>query len=95
MPRAGQGLRRAGIPDRRNEAIVRFMLEATVRADEVVAMRTTDVDITRRFTVVQGGKGRLAPFGAQTGEVIDRNTWATVSERAAEEARRLNLGDWP
>lgn len=61
--------------DRRDEAIVRFMLEAIVRAGEVVAMTTGDVDLTKGVAVVRrgkGGKGRPVPFGPQTGRAIDR-----------------------
>lgn len=61
--------------DRRDEAIVRFMLEAIVRAGEVVAMRTDDVDLIRGLATVRrskGGKGRVVPFGPQTGRAIDR-----------------------
>jgi site-specific recombinase XerD len=61
--------------DRRDEAIVRFMLEAIVRAGEVVAMGTGDVDLTRGLAIVRrgkGGKGRPVPFGPQTSRAIDR-----------------------
>lgn len=52
--------------DRRDEAIVRFMLEAIVRAGEVVGMTTDDVDLSRALAVVRrgnGGRGRVVPFG--------------------------------
>ncbi|MBV9652144.1 MAG: tyrosine-type recombinase/integrase [Pseudonocardiales bacterium] len=81
--------------DRRDEAIVRFMLEAIVRAGEVVAMRTTDVDITRGIAVVQrgkGGKGRPVPFGAQTGRAIDRYLRMRRAHRLAD-TPPLWLGD--
>jgi len=61
--------------DRRDEALVRLMLETVVRAGEVVAMTTADVDIARGLAVVQrgkGGKGRPVPFGPQTGRALDR-----------------------
>jgi site-specific recombinase XerD len=61
--------------ERRDEAIVRLMTETGMRAGEVVAMTTADVDLTRGLASVQrgkGGKGRVAPFGAQTGRSIDR-----------------------
>jgi site-specific recombinase XerD len=81
--------------DRRDEAIVRFMLEAIVRAGEVVDMRTTDVDLSRGLAIVQrgkGGKGRPVPFGAQTGRAIDRYLRLRRSHRLAD-TPPLWLGD--
>jgi site-specific recombinase XerD len=44
----------------------------------------------------QGGSeaGLMAVAGWSTRDMIDRYTGASASERAAAEARRLNLGDW-
>lgn len=73
--------------DRRDEAIVRFMLEAVVRAGEVVAMGTGDIDITRGIAVVRrgkGGKGRPVPFGPQTGRAIDRYLRLRRAHRLAD-----------
>ncbi len=67
---AGRDLR-----DRRDEAIVRFMVETGARAGEVVALRLADVDLTAgNATLVRGkgGKGRSVPFGPQTGRALDR-----------------------
>ncbi|MFF9235135.1 MULTISPECIES: tyrosine-type recombinase/integrase [unclassified Streptomyces] len=61
--------------DRRDEAIVRLMIETGVRAGEVVAMGTGDVDLRSGMAAVRrgkGGKSRTVPFGAQTGRAIDR-----------------------
>lgn len=53
--------------DRRNEAIVRFMLEAIVRAGEVVAMGIGDVDLTRGLAIARRGKGGKGRPGALRG----------------------------
>ena len=61
--------------DRRDEAIVRLMAETGMRAGEVCGLTVTDVDLIRGLVTVRrgkGGKGRLAPFGPQTGRAIDR-----------------------
>ena len=61
--------------DRRDEAIVRLMAETAMRAGECVALAVTDVDLTRGQATVRrgkGGKGRISPFGPQTGVTIDR-----------------------
>ncbi|HEV7974319.1 tyrosine-type recombinase/integrase [Amycolatopsis sp.] len=61
--------------DRRDNAIVRFMLEAIVRASETVDMTVSGTK-TRVGTALivrgKGGKGRTVPFGPQTGRAIDR-----------------------
>jgi site-specific recombinase XerD len=61
--------------DRRDEAIVRLMLETGARAGEVVAMTLDDVDLARGSAVVRrgkGGKGRRIPIGPRTSSTIDR-----------------------
>ena len=81
--------------DRRDEALVRFMLEAVVRAGEVVAMTTADVDLTRGLAVVRrgkGGKGRPVPFGPQTGRALDRYLRLRRTHRLAD-TPALWLGD--
>ena len=60
---------------RRDEAILRFMLETSARAGEVVALGPADVDLAQGVAIVRrgkGGKGRSVPFGPQTGRAIDR-----------------------
>lgn len=67
---AGRTLR-----DRRDEAIIRLMLETLARAGEVVAMEVGDVDLRTGTAVIRrgkGGKGRRVAFGPQTGRAIDR-----------------------
>ena len=68
-------LRVSLVKDRRDEAMVRLMAETGMRAGEVIGLGVDDVDLTRGLVTVRrgkGGKGRVAPFGAQTGIAIDR-----------------------
>jgi site-specific recombinase XerD len=61
--------------DRRDEAMFRFMLETTVRTDELLAMDVEDVDIKRGIGTVRrgkGGKGRIVAFGTKTARALDR-----------------------
>jgi site-specific recombinase XerD len=61
--------------DRRDEAIVRLMIETGVRAGEVIGMTVADVDLKRGAAVVRrgkGGKGRRLPLGPQTIRAMDR-----------------------
>lgn len=81
--------------DRRDEAIIRFMLEAIVRAGEVVAMGVDDIDLTAGVAIVRrgkGGKGRAVPFGPQTGRAIDRYLRMRRTHRLAD-TPVLWLGD--
>lgn len=60
---------------RRDEAILRLMLETGARAGEVVAIGVADVDLRGGMATIRrgkGGKGRVVPFGPQTAQAIDR-----------------------
>lgn len=81
--------------DRRDEAIVRLMAETGMRAGEVCSLAVDDVDLARGLVTVRrgkGGKGRVAPFGAQTGLAIDRYLRARRSHALAD-TTALWLGD--
>lgn len=61
--------------DRRDEAIVRLMVESAVRSEELLSMTIPDTDLAAGVAVVRrgkGGKGRRVPFGPRTGAAIDR-----------------------
>ncbi len=61
--------------DRRDEAILRLMLETGVRAGEVVGLLIPDIDLMAGTAIVRrgkGGKGRVVPVGPQTARAIDR-----------------------
>lgn len=63
------------LADRRDEALVRFMVETGCRAGECIALTVADVDLVRGQAIVRkgkGGKGRLVPFGPVTGRSLDR-----------------------
>ena len=60
---------------RRDEALVRLMTEGLLRASEALALTVADVDLRRGVAVVRrgkGAKGRLVPFGPETGRALDR-----------------------
>jgi len=79
---AGQGL-----TDRRDEALVRLMMETGARAAEVVGLQTSDVDLARSQVIIRrgkGGKGRVVYIGPQTGIAIDRYLRARRSHRLAD-----------
>ena len=81
--------------ERRDEAIIRFMVETGARAGEVVALGVTDIDLTIGTAIVRkgkGGKGRSVPFGPQTSRSIDRYLRVRRAHRLAT-TDQLWLGD--
>lgn len=67
---AGRELR-----ERRDEAIIRFMVETGSRAGETVALGVDDLNLQNGTAVVRrgkGGKGRSVPYGPQTARALDR-----------------------
>lgn len=61
--------------DRRDEALVRLMMETGLRAGEVVALRVEDVNVVGGTLLVRRGKGgigRLVPFSPKTAVALDR-----------------------
>lgn len=81
--------------DRRDEAIVRLMSAAGVRADELLSMTVPEVDLTTGIAVVKrgkGGKGRRVAFGPVAGRALDRYIRARRSHRLAD-TPALWLGD--
>lgn len=74
-------------PDRRDEALVRFMVETGTRAGEVVALALSDMDLTGGTAIVRrgkGGKGRSVPFGPQTSLALDRYIRARRTHKLAD-----------
>ncbi|WP_326547036.1 tyrosine-type recombinase/integrase [Mycolicibacterium sp. ND9-15] len=81
--------------DRRDEAIVRLMLETGMRAGELIGLTLDAIDLERGVVTVhrgKGGKGRTAPFGPQTARAVDRYIRARRAHRLAGTAA-LWLGD--
>lgn len=80
---------------RRDEAIVRLMLETGLRAGETAALQVADVDLMEGVVVVRrgkGGKGRVVPIGPEASLALDRYVRLRRSHRLAESAD-LWLGD--
>ncbi|MCM0618763.1 tyrosine-type recombinase/integrase [Nocardioides bruguierae] len=86
---------RVALRHRRDEAMLRLMLETGMRAGEVVALDVEDVDLTTGTVTVQrgkGGKGRVVPFGPDAGLALDRYLRLRRGHRLAETSL-LWLGD--
>jgi site-specific recombinase XerD len=73
--------------DLRDTAIVRFLTSTGVRADEMLKMKTYDMQITAGSAVVlrgKGGKGRRVGFGPRTAESLARYQRARKKHPLAE-----------
>jgi site-specific recombinase XerD len=73
--------------DKRDEAIIRLMIDTGARAAEVVGLQTTDVDLNREPVVIRrgkGGKGRIVPISAATTVAIDRYLWTRRNHLLAD-----------
>ena len=80
---------------RRDEAILRLMMETGARAGEVVALERDDVDAAAGTAIIRrgkGGKGRVVPFGPHTALALDRYMRLRTHHRLAG-SPALWLGD--
>lgn len=80
---------------RRDEAIMRLMIDAGLRAGEVVALELDDLDLIAGTAVVRrgkGGKGRTVPIGPEAALAIDRYLRLRRGHRLADRSA-LWLGD--
>ncbi|WP_298442802.1 tyrosine-type recombinase/integrase [Gordonia sp. (in: high G+C Gram-positive bacteria)] len=81
--------------DRRDEAIVRVMLETGMRAGEVAALTLDDIDLTKGLITVRRSKskrGRIVPVGPDACRALDRWIRARRKHRLAD-SPRLWLGE--
>ena len=80
---------------RRDEAILRLMLETGARAGEVVALDLSDIDAAAGTAIIRrgkGGKGRVVPFGPHAALALDRYMRLRTHHRLAS-SPALWLGD--
>lgn len=81
--------------DRRDEAIVRVMLETGMRAGEVAGLTLDDIDLAKGLVTVRRSKskrGRIVPIGPEAVQALDRWIRARRKHRLAE-SPRLWLGE--
>lgn len=60
--------------DRRDEAMLRVLLDAGIRVSELCGLKVTDVDLDREMAMVKGKGDKLRPvyFGTRTVRALDR-----------------------
>lgn len=72
---------------RRDEAMLRLMLETGARAGEVVAIEVQDVDLPGGTATIRrgkGGKGRVVPFSPVAAQALDRYLRLRARHRLAD-----------
>ena len=59
---------------RRDEVVLRLLLDTGVRVSELCGLEGTDVDLDRELAYVtgKGSRPRVVPFGAKTAQAVDR-----------------------
>lgn len=72
--------------DRRDTAIVRLLLDAGIRREELVKINVEDLNLEYREVLVhgKGGKDRVVPFGSRTAVTLRRYLRARAKRPAAE-----------
>jgi len=61
-------------PDRRDEAIMRLLMDCGLRVSELTGLQLDDIDLRDRSAVVTGKGSKVRPvyFGTRTGRALDR-----------------------
>jgi len=75
VPRGRSGVYdRAIFLGRRDEVVLRLLLDTGVRVSELCGLRIEDVDLDRElaYVVGKGSRPRVVPFGAKTAQALDR-----------------------
>jgi site-specific recombinase XerD len=82
---------------RRDEVILRLLLDTGIRVSELCGLDLTDVDLDRKlaYVVGKGSRPRVVPFGAKTAEAIDRYLRIRAEHAAQGSSRALvaSVGD--
>ncbi|WP_138734870.1 tyrosine-type recombinase/integrase [Modestobacter excelsi] len=78
---------------RRDEVVLRLLLDTGIRVSELCGLNLTDIDLERELAYVmgKGSRPRVVPFGAKTGQAIDRYLRVRALH-AHESSPRLLLG---
>jgi site-specific recombinase XerD len=71
--------------DRRDEALIRFLLDCGVRVSEACGLRLDQLDLDQNMAIVKGKGSKVRPvyFGARTARALDRYVRARSHHRWA------------
>lgn len=92
---------RAGVFDRRifegrrDEVIVRLLLDCGLRVSELTGLPVGEVDVNREvvYVIGKGSRPRAVPFGAKTGQALDRYLRIRANHPRANSTDRLLIGE--
>jgi site-specific recombinase XerD len=74
LKRLLRSLEGRGFRDRRDNAMIRLLLDSGMRREELAALKVTDLDLDQQCAYVmgKGRRPRRCPFGKQTALALDR-----------------------
>jgi site-specific recombinase XerD len=80
--------------NRRDEAILRMLVDTGIRAGELIGLSVDDIDreLSVAFVTGKGGRARAVPYGPKTADAIRRYTRARTRHPKARWERSLWLG---
>lgn len=80
---------------RRDEAMVRLLLDCGLRVSELTTLPVAEVDLDREVVYVmgKGSRPRAIPFGARTGQAVDRYLRVRAAHPRAQGSQSLLLGE--
>jgi site-specific recombinase XerD len=83
-----------GLVERRDMAMLRLLVDSGLRREECAALTLDDLDMENDCVTVlgKGRRPRVVPFGAKTGQAIDRYLRVRSSHPAARRSDALWLG---
>lgn len=96
VPRGKAGTYDRAIFDgRRDEVIIRVLLDCGLRASELTTLALDDVDLEQEvvFVLGKGNRPRAVPFSASTGLAVDRYLRVRRTHPYARRTDRLILGE--
>jgi site-specific recombinase XerD len=69
--------------DRRDEAVIRLLLDCGVRVSELCGLTVTEVELDKQYALVRGKGDKIRPiyFGARTARALDRYLRARGAHR--------------
>lgn len=80
---------------RRDELIIRLLADCGLRVSELVGLNLEDVDQDHEVVYVtgKGNRPRVVPYGARTGQALDRYLRARATHPKVKATDRLILGE--